>query len=150
MRLLFLTLLLSSLVPPTMSAQLNVLGEPLTMCSTEPLTGWYRNGSCATGDMDTGTHVVCARVTEAFLAYSKSRGNDLITPRPEFDFPGLKAGDQWCLCALRWKEALMAGVAPPVQLASTHERALQFVTMDQLRSHAVSTGQTSTTRPQDN
>lgn len=115
----------------------NVLGEPLEPCSVDPLTGFFRDGSCRTNEMDHGTHVICARVTEEFLAFSRERGNDLITPRPEYDFPGLKPGDRWCLCALRWKEALRAGVAPPVSLASTHQRALEFVELDELRSYAV-------------
>ena len=133
-----------------MSAQKNVLGEPLQPCSVDPMTGFFRNGSCETGDMDTGTHVVCARITEAFLAYSKSRGNDLITPRPEYQFPGLKAGDRWCLCALRWKEALHAGVAPPLVLAATHERALEFVSIDDLRSHAVPADDPAAANPIEN
>jgi len=120
-----------------MSAQKNVFGNTLEPCSVDPMTGWYRDGSCATGDMDTGTHVMCARVTDEFLEFSKARGNDLTTPQPAYRFSGLQAGDQWCLCALRWKEALLAGVAPPLVLASTHERALEFVSLDQLRSYAV-------------
>ena len=118
----------------------NVLGQPLEPCSLDPLTGFFRDGSCRTDEMDTGTHVVCARVTEEFLAFSRARGNDLVTPRPEYHFPGLRPGDRWCLCALRWKEALRAGVAPPVSLAGTHERALEFVELDELRSYAVSGG----------
>ena len=143
-------LAVAALAALPMSAQRNVLGEPLQVCSVDPMTGFFRNGSCDTGDMDRGTHVVCARVTEAFLAYSRSRGNDLITPRPEYQFPGLKAGDQWCLCALRWKEALLAGVAPPVALASTHERALEFVTLEQLRSHAIPADAAAATDPSEN
>lgn len=115
----------------------NVLGEPLQCCCTQPLTGFYRDGYCRTGDMDTGRHVICAQVTEAFLAFTFSMGNDLTTPRPEFRFPGLQPGDKWCLCALRWKEALLAGMAPPVYLRCTHERALQYVTLEQLRQHAL-------------
>ena len=115
----------------------NVLGDPLEACSVDPLTGFFRDGSCRTGDMDHGTHVICARVTAEFLAFSRERGNDLVTARPEYDFPGLAPGDRWCLCALRWKEALRAGVAPPVALASTHERALEFVELDELRSYAI-------------
>lgn len=116
---------------------LNVLGEPLVPCSYDPLTGFFRDGCCRTGHEDVGTHVVCARVTAEFLAYSLSRGNDLITPRPEHRFRGLKPGDRWCLCVLRWKEALQAGVAPGVVLASTHQRALDQVTLAQLQAHAV-------------
>ncbi|MEM1125120.1 MAG: DUF2237 domain-containing protein [Bacteroidota bacterium] len=117
----------------------NVLGDPLLVCSTDPLTGFYRDGCCHTGADDIGTHVVCAEMTEAFLAFTKARGNDLSTPRPEYRFPGLKPGDRWCLCASRWREALMAGVAPPVHLAATHEGALRFVALDDLRDHALST-----------
>ena len=116
---------------------LNVLNTALQPCSVDPLTGWFRDGSCRTDDMDHGTHVVCARMTEAFLTYTKSRGNDLSTPRPAYDFPGLRPGDQWCLCAVRWREAWRAGVAPPVVLESTHARALQFVSLEVLRSFAV-------------
>ena len=106
-------------------------------CSYAPLTGYFRDGCCNTREDDTGSHVVCARMTTEFLEFSLSRGNDLITPRPEYRFPGLKAGDRWCLCALRWKQALDAGLAPPVFLESTHIRALDFVTLEQLQSHAV-------------
>ncbi len=113
----------------------NVLGTPLVPCSYDPLTGFYRDGCCKTDAHDIGSHVICARVTQAFLDFSLSRGNDLITPRPEYRFAGLKAGDRWCLCALRWKEALEAGVAPPVVLECTHLRALDYVTLDQLRRH---------------
>jgi uncharacterized protein (DUF2237 family) len=116
---------------------LNVLGGPLLACSFDPLTGYLRDGCCQTDAEDHGTHVVCARMTEAFLAYSLSRGNDLMTPRPEFRFAGLKAGDRWCLCVLRWKEALRAGVAPPVHLAATHAKALELVTLEQLQLHAL-------------
>jgi uncharacterized protein len=105
----------------------NVLGTPLKQCCTEPLTGFYRDGYCRTGDVDTGSHVIAATVTQEFLDFTKSRGNDLITARKEFNFPGLKAGDKWCLCALRWREAYFAGVAPPVDLAATHEKALEFI-----------------------
>ena len=117
------------------TATKNVLGEPLQVCCTNPMTGFYRNGSCETGPEDYGTHVICARMTEAFLDFTKSRGNDLSTPRPEYRFPGLKPDDQWCLCALRWREAYVAGFAPPVRLESTHEKALQFVSLEDLRKH---------------
>jgi uncharacterized protein (DUF2237 family) len=113
----------------------NVLGQPLEVCCTNPMTGYYRDGSCRTDARDAGTHVVCARVTQVFLEFSRSQGNDLITPRAEFRFPGLKPGDCWCLCATRWREALRAGVAPPVRLEATHERALEFVTLEDLRLH---------------
>ncbi len=119
------------------AASLNVLGEPLVPCSYDPLTGYFRDGCCNTREDDTGSHVICARMTVDFLRFSLSRGNDLITPRPEFRFAGLQPGDRWCLCALRWKEALDAGVAPPVFLSSTHQRALDYVTLEQLRSCAV-------------
>ena len=114
----------------------NVLGTPLVPCSYDPLTGYYRDGCCHTDENDQGSHVICARVTQAFLDFSASRGNDLVTPRPEHRFHGLRAGHRWCLCALRWKEALEAGVAPPVVLECTHARALDYVTLAQLRAHA--------------
>lgn len=115
----------------------NVLGEPLQSCCTDPMTGFYRDGVCNTGPDDFGTHVVCAEMTAEFLSFTKSKGNDLSTPRPEYRFPGLKPGDGWCLCALRWKEAYEAGVAPPVRLASTHEKALEFVDLKVLKAHQV-------------
>jgi hypothetical protein len=114
----------------------NVLGEPLVPCSYDPLTGYFRDGCCHTDRNDQGSHVICARVTEAFLTFSLERGNDLITPRPQWRFSGLKPGDRWCVCALRWKEADEAGVAPPVVLASTHERALDYVSLERLRLQA--------------
>ncbi|MFZ5566334.1 MAG: DUF2237 family protein [Pseudomonadota bacterium] len=113
----------------------NVLGTPLVPCSYDPLTGYYRDGCCNTDAQDSGSHVICARVTQAFLDFSVARGNDLVTPRPEYRFRGLQPGDRWCLCALRWKEAFEAGVAPAVVLESTHERALDYVTIEQLRAH---------------
>lgn len=116
---------------------LNVLGTPLQPCSYDPLTGYYRDGCCHTDEHDVGSHVVCAKVTQAFLDFSRQRGNDLITPRPEYRFAGLKAGDRWCLCARRWHEAFLAGVAPPVVLACTHAKALEFVTLEQLQSCAL-------------
>ncbi|BAU05030.1 DUF2237 family protein [Fischerella sp. NIES-3754] len=115
----------------------NVLGEPLEVCFTSPMTGFYRDGLCNTGAGDVGVHVVCAQVTEEFLAFTKSRGNDLSTPVPAFDFPGLKPGDRWCLCASRWKEALDAGVAPPVVLSATHASALEYVSLSELKQHAL-------------
>lgn len=115
---------------------LNVLGTELVPCSYDPLTGYYRDGCCNTDDQDQGSHVVCAKVTQEFLDFSLRRGNDLITPRPEYRFAGLKAGDRWCLCALRWKEAFDAGFAPPVVLECTHAKALEFVTLEQLQSSA--------------
>ncbi|MCY7305912.1 MAG: DUF2237 domain-containing protein [Rhodoferax sp.] len=116
---------------------LNVLGTPLVPCSYEPLTGYYRDGCCNTDAHDHGSHVVCARVTQAFLDFSAARGNDLMTPNPDLRFKGLRAGDRWCLCAMRWHEALLAGVAPPVVLECTHAKALQFVSLDQLQAHAL-------------
>lgn len=113
----------------------NVLGTPLKECCKEPVTGFYRDGYCRTGQADTGTHVVAATVTDAFLAFTKSRGNDLQTPRPEFQFPGLKAGDKWCLCAMRWKEAEEAGVAPPIDLEATHAKALDFMPIETLKKY---------------
>jgi uncharacterized protein (DUF2237 family) len=115
----------------------NVLGTELVPCSYDPLTGFFRDGCCHTREDDVGTHVVCAKVTAEFLAFSVARGNDLVTPRPEYRFRGLKPGDRWCLCAARWREALRFGVAPPVVLESTHEKALEFVTLDELRAHAL-------------
>ena len=115
----------------------NVLGTTLVPCSYDPLTGFYRDGCCNTAEDDTGSHVVCVKVTAEFLAYSASRGNDLSTPRPEYRFRGLKPGDRWCLCALRWREALVAGMAPLVVLESTHERALDFVSLQALQARAL-------------
>jgi uncharacterized protein (DUF2237 family) len=115
----------------------NVLGGDLIACCTDPLTGFYRDGSCRTGPSDTGSHVICAVMTEAFLTFTKEKGNDLSTPVPQYRFPGLKPGDGWCLCALRWKEAYDAGVAPPVRLQATHEKALQFVSLEVLQQHDV-------------
>lgn len=114
----------------------NVLGKPLEPCSGDPLTGFYRNGCCDTGPGDVGLHVVCARMTEQFLAFSASRGNDLTTPEPGMEFPGLVPGDRWCLCVERWKEALEAGCAPPVVLEATHISTLEFVELDDLVEHA--------------
>jgi uncharacterized protein len=115
----------------------NVFGDTLELCCTSPVTGFYRTGTCETGPMDAGTHVVCAQVTEEFLLFSRSRGNDLVTPAPEQGFPGLKPGDRWCLCATRWREALEAGVAPPVILVATHEAALKYVSLSDLKKHAL-------------
>ena len=120
-----------------MNNDLNVLGEPLQPCSMSPLTGFYRDGCCKTGEDDQGKHIVCAEMTADFLNYTKSRGNDLSTAIPQFGFLGLKPGDQWCLCASRWKEALDAGMAPPVQLRATHEAALEIVSLDELQHHAL-------------
>ncbi len=119
-----------------MQDMLNVLGTELEECSTDPMTGFFRNGCCATGPQDRGSHTVCVRVTQEFLEFSKSRGNDLMTPVPQFEFPGLKPGDQWCLCALRWKEAFEAGVAPRVMLLATHEAALKIIPLEDLKKMA--------------
>ena len=113
----------------------NVLGTALVPCSYDPLTGYFRDGCCNTDASDRGSHLVCAKVTAAFLAFSVERGNDLVTPVPAHRFAGLMAGDRWCLCANRWREALEAGVAPPVVLESTHLGVLKFVTMEQLEQH---------------
>ena len=120
-----------------MEAKLNVLGEPLAPCSAQPLTGFFRDGCCNTAPEDLGLHVVCTRVTAEFLEFSRSRGNDLSTPRPEFGFPGLKPGDQWCLCAARWNEALQAGAAPRVVLQATHAAALRVGKLADLKKHAL-------------
>jgi uncharacterized protein (DUF2237 family) len=116
---------------------LNVLGTPLKSCCYDPLTGYYRDGFCRTGGGDYGVHVVCAQVTDDFLQYTASKGNDLSTPAPAYNFPGLKPGDRWCLCASRWKEAADAGKAPPVVLSACHIRALDYVDLDLLKKHAV-------------
>jgi uncharacterized protein (DUF2237 family) len=118
-------------------AKINVLGEPLAPCSTQPLTGFFRDGCCNTAPEDRGLHAVCTRVTAEFLEFSRSRGNDLTTPMPEFGFPGLKPGDQWCLCAARWQEALEAGAAPRVVLQATHAAALRVVKLADLKKHAL-------------
>lgn len=121
---------------PQLAAK-NVLGGALECCCTNPMTGFYRDGYCQTGPQDTGSHTVCAKVTAEFLAFSKRNGNDLSTPHPEYNFPGLKPGDKWCVCVSRWEEAFIAGVAPPVVLAATHERALDVVGIDELKSLAL-------------
>ncbi len=113
---------------------LNVLGTALVPCSYDPLTGYFRDGCCNTDEHDRGSHVICAKVSQEFLDFSLQQGNDLITPRPEYRFQGLKAGDRWCLCALRWKQAFEAGVAPKVILESTHINALEYVTLEELQA----------------
>ena len=118
----------------------NVLTTELQGCSDDPLTGYYRDGFCNLGEGDVGTHGVCAEMTEEFLVFTRSRGNDLSTPVPAYRFPGLKAGDRWCLCANRWGEALSAGVAPPVVLESTHIGALEYVDLSDLEANAVDRG----------
>jgi uncharacterized protein (DUF2237 family) len=115
----------------------NVLGGDLEPCSFDPVTGFHRDGYCRTGSGDLGMHVVCAVMTEEFLEFTRSRGNDLVTPQPEWMFPGLEPGDRWCVVAARWQEALEAGVAPPVVLEATHASALEFVSLDDLETHAL-------------
>jgi hypothetical protein len=115
----------------------NVLGSPLQPCCTDPMTGFYRDGMCSTGAGDVGVHVVCAQMTAEFLAFTKARGNDLSTPIPAYQFPGLNPGDCWCLCASRWKEAVDAGVAPPVILAATHAAALEYASLAELKQYAL-------------
>jgi uncharacterized protein (DUF2237 family) len=117
--------------------QRNVLGGPLSLCSESPLTGFYRTGCCETGPDDRGVHTVCAIMTAEFLSFSRTRGNDLSTPRPEFDFSGLKPGDCWCLCAMRWREAYEAGMAPGVVLSATNAATLAIVPLEALNAHAV-------------
>jgi uncharacterized protein (DUF2237 family) len=119
------------------SEQHNVFGEPIAVCSVKPLTGFYRSGCCETGPEDVGVHTVCIEATAAFLAFSKARGNDLSTPRPEFGFAGLEPGDRWCICAARWQEALEAGAAPRVVLSATNEATLEIVTLADLKRHAL-------------
>jgi len=119
-----------------MSTAKNVLGTELVPCGTDPMTGFYRDGCCRIGPSDIGLHVVCAVMTDAFLRFSRSRGNDLSTPNAAYEFPGLKAGDRWCLCAARWKEAYDAGQAPPVILEATHMSALEFASVEELRQYA--------------
>jgi len=115
------------------SDAMNVLGVPLEQCGCSPMTGFFRDGYCHTEARDVGRHTVCAIMTDEFLSFTRGRGNDLSTPAPQYGFPGLKAGDRWCLCVSRWKEAYDAGVAPPVILEATHQKALQTVTIEQLR-----------------
>lgn len=115
----------------------NVIDGNLEVCCTSPMSGFYRDGFCRTGGQDFGSHVICAEVTSEFLEFTKSKGNDLSTPVPDFNFPGLKPGDRWCLCASRWQEALDAGVAPPVILSATHARALEVVSLDELKKYAL-------------
>lgn len=120
-----------------MRTHLNVLGTPLQACGFDPVTGFTRNGYCETGKDDPAMHTVCAIMTEDFLQFSKTTGNDLVTPRPEHAFDGLKPGDSWCLCASRWAEALANGIAPPVVLEATHSETLQVVKLDELKAHAL-------------
>jgi hypothetical protein len=119
-----------------MSDATNVLGSKLETCSTSPMTGYFRDGCCNTGAGDFGAHTVCAEMTAEFLEFTKSKGNDLSTPMPAYNFPGLKPGDRWCLCASRWKEALDAGMAPKVVLSATHASTLEYASMSELKQHA--------------
>lgn len=123
-------------MPLTKLANVNVLGGPLETCGTDPVTGYFRTGACETCAADTGSHTVCAVMTEEFLAYSKYVGNDLSTPRPEFEFAGLKPGDSWCLCAGRFRQAAEEGVGPRVRLGATHQAALEVVALEMLEQHA--------------
>ena len=125
------------MIIPVTNEGLNVLGGTLEPCGFDPVTGFYRDGTCRTGGQDLGVHAVCAVMTEEFLEFSASVGNDLSTPHPEWGFPGLEPGDRWCLCAARWQEALDAGAAPQVVLEATHALALEFSSLDDLRAHAV-------------
>lgn len=122
---------------PARPTELNVLGQRLEPCCFAPQTGFYRDGYCRTGPQDLGRHIVCAEVTAEFLAFTRDAGNDLSTPRPEFGFPGLRPGDRWCLCALRWKEALEAGCPPPVILEACHQRVLELIPLEALQAHAL-------------
>ena len=124
-----------------MATQTNVLGGSIECCCLRPLTGFYRDGYCRTGPGDTGLHTVCVEVTDEFLAFSKSRGNDLSTPAPELGFPGLVEGDKWCLCVTRWHEALLAGKAPRVCLAASHISVLEFVDLEDLKEYALDAGE---------
>tara|TARA_B100000902_G_C26919246_1_gene720873 strand:+ start:262 stop:654 length:393 start_codon:yes stop_codon:yes gene_type:complete len=125
-----------STISEDVAQSINVFGQPLELCCNSPITGFYRDGFCNTGSSDYGTHVVCSIMTKEFLEYSKSMGNDLSTPNEMYAFPGLKPGDKWCVCVLRWKEAFDAGKAPKVILEATHDKALKYVTIEQLISHA--------------
>ena len=117
--------------------QLNIFNEPLEACSFDPVTGFFRSGCCETSEQDTGSHTVCAIMTEEFLKFSKSKGNDLSTPVPAFDFPGLNSGDRWCLCAARWLEAYEAGSAPSIIARATHRRALEIIPMEVIKEFAL-------------
>ncbi len=117
--------------------QFNVFGEPLKECSCDPMTGYFRDGSCNTEANDVGSHTLCAQMTQAFLDFSVAEGNDLVTPQPQYGFPGLKAGDRWCLCALRWKHAQQANVAPKVVMEATNQAVLEVVPIEILKQHAL-------------
>ena len=124
-------------LPLMKEASLNVFGDPLIVCGTKPITGAYRNGCCDTGPFDVGTHTVCAVVTAEFLAFSKGKGNDLTRALPQYNFPGLVEGDYWCLCVSRWLEAYRVGVAPKIKLAASHQKTLDYVSLEVLTSFAI-------------
>ncbi|MBV1880266.1 MAG: DUF2237 domain-containing protein [Pseudomonadales bacterium] len=121
----------------TLDKPVNVLGEPLVPCGKDPITGFFRDGHCNTCEQDVGSHTVCIEVTQEFLEFSRFRGNDLSTPHEAFNFPGLRPGDRWCLCAARWLEAFEGGMAPRISLASTHQKALEVVPLEKLRQYAL-------------
>ena len=131
-KIIFTTLIIFSFMNNDIAQSVNVFGQSLALCCNSPKTGFYRDGFCNTGLSDVGTHVVCAEMTQEFLEFSKSKGNDLTTPNESYSFPGLKPGDKWCLCVLRWKEAYDVGKAPKVYLEATHDKALKYVTIEQL------------------
>jgi hypothetical protein len=135
-KIIFILIMTFSIMNEDIAQSVNVFGEELGLCCNSPITGFYRDGFCNTGSSDYGTHVVCAIMTKDFLDFSKSKGNDLSTPNETYAFPGLKEGDKWCLCVLRWKEAYDAGKAPKVILEATHDKALKYVTIEELISHA--------------
>lgn len=139
MKIILQFLLSAIVVSLGLTADENVFGNPLEECCRDPLTGFYRNGYCSTGPSDHGMHVVCASVTEQFLQHSRDVGNDLSTAKPEYNFPGLKPGDCWCLCAIRWKYAMQQGLAPPVNLRATHRHVLDFVPLQTLQHYDNST-----------
>lgn len=127
---------MASSAPPGSVQALNVLGQPLQLCGCQPMTGWYRDGFCRTDPSDLGRHTVCCVVDEAFLRYSRAQGNDLSSPAPAWGFPGLRAGDCWCVCAARWLEAYQDGMAPPVRLQATERSALELIPLELLQAHA--------------
>ena len=136
-KIIFISIIIFLFMNESIAQSINVFGQTLSLCCNSPKTGFYRDGFCNTGSSDIGTHVVCSQMTKDFLDFSKSKGNDLTTPNEVYSFPGLKPGDKWCLCVLRWKEAYQAGKAPKVYLEATHDKALRYVTIEQLIEHAV-------------
>mgnify|MGYP003686950497 CR=1 FL=1 len=136
-KIITITLIIYLYMNENTAQSVNIFGQNLALCCSSPKTGFFRDGFCNTGSSDIGTHVVCAKMTQDFLEFSKSRGNDLSTPNEMYSFPGLLPGDKWCLCVLRWKEAYDAGKAPKVYLEGTHDKALDYVTMEQLIEHAI-------------